>query len=167
MYIAYINMLTGLSTGEQSSQHSFVLLQSNSHFYDYSHTPKISWNHIFSAFERYFDLYRLGGGATEHLQQQSGSATNFYQQQHQQQQQQQLLQQQARNRGITQQELLGLCSVTRLVAQIAAHNEKARMALCEYQRAVMSGVGVNNSAPNDSIALMNTFAANSTLTSGY
>lgn len=167
LYIAYINMLTGLSTGEESSQHCFLLLQSNSHFYD-SHTPKISWHHIFYAFERYHDIYRLDNGQQQQqsmMLNASASSSSFQQLQQSQVQgqQQQQVQQQQRIRGITQQELQGLCAVAKLVNQIALHNEKARLALCEYQRTFSA----NGAAGTDAISLMNTINANGTFNSGY
>ena len=57
LYIAYINLLAGLSSGEQSAQHCFVFLQTNSHFYD-SNGAKISLNHIFTVFEKYHEFFR-------------------------------------------------------------------------------------------------------------
>lgn len=122
LYIAYVNMLTGLCTGEESSQHCFLLLQNNAHFYD-SHGPKISWSHILFAFEKYYDSFRMDQSIS---QQPSGFG---YQNQ---------TQFRAHNKGITQQELQGLISVTKLVRQIALYNEKARFALCEYQKTEQS-----------------------------
>lgn len=120
-----------------------------------------------------------GGAATSFLNTSSGAAASFLagsnqfaqqqllQQQQQQLQQQQLQQQQQqqqlRNRGITQQELQGLCAVVRLVNQIALHNEKARMALCEYQRSSSNG---QSSADMTAASLMNSFNTNATLNSG-
>lgn len=112
LYIAYVNMLAGLCTGEESAQHCFYLLQNNSHFYD-SHGPKISWNHIITAFEKYYESFRSN---------QTNLMLNMVQQRA------------SSNKGITHQELKGLISVTKLVRQIAFYSEKARMALCEYQR---------------------------------
>ena len=112
LYIAYVNMLAGLCTGEESAQHCFYLLQNNSHFYD-SHGPKISWNHIITAFEKYYESFRSD---------QTNLMLNMVQQRA------------SSNKGITQQELKGLISVTKLVGQIAFYSEKARIALCEYQR---------------------------------
>jgi hypothetical protein len=122
-------MLTGLSKGDESAQHCFLLLQNNSHFYE-SYTSKISWNHIFYAFERYHDSFRL-----------DQSQQLFYQQQQQMMYQQQ--RQLSSNKGITQQELQGLIAVVKLVNQIAVCSEKARLALCEYQRGGGGGGGVN------------------------
>lgn len=153
LYVAYINMLTGLSTGKQSSQHCFLLLQNNGHFYD-SHTPKISWMHIFYAFEKYHDIFRLDQTAAAAGGGQGGS--NVVQQQ---QMSSSAAQQQATttttNRGITQQELQGLCSVAKLVNQIAKYNEKARMALCEYQRVN------NNMMMGSDASLVNSFNTSS------
>ncbi|RNA32500.1 nuclear pore complex protein Nup205-like [Brachionus plicatilis] len=112
LYIAYVNMLTGLCTGEQSAQHCFCLLQNNSHFYD-SHGPKISWMHITTAFEKYYESFRTN---------QTNVMLNMVQQRA------------SSNKGITQQELKGLIAVTKLVRQIALYSEKARLALCQYQR---------------------------------
>ena len=124
LYIAFINMLSGLCTGNESAQHCFILLQNNSHFYD-SQGTKISWNHIFYAFERYFESFK-----TDHYQ----SQVNVM---HQQPFNYQQLRNTAGlgNKGITQAELQGLISVIRLVNQIAVYSEKARIALCEFHRA--------------------------------
>ncbi len=128
LYIAYINMLTGLCTGELSAEHCFVLLQSNSHFYE-SQVTKISWTHIFYAYERYFDFYKTGiQGApsfqapSNHMGYNNPSSAAM------------LSQPMKFTKGITQQELQGLISVTKLVNQIAFHSEKSRMALCEFHR---------------------------------
>ena len=145
LYIAYINMLSGLSKGDESAQHCFLLLQNNSPYYDYAgganssamggqmaggQSSRISLQHILYAFERYFDSFRMdfqnhqlymqqqtpsytpvaGGGAG--VSSASGSS----------------------HKGITQQELQGLIAVVRLLNQIISSSEKARLALCEYQR---------------------------------
>lgn len=123
LYIAYVNMLTGLCTGEESAQHCFLLLQSNAHFYD-SHGPKISWNHIIFAFEKYYDSFRMD----QNIPQQSSTF------QYQNPTIPINTQLRSHNKGITQQELQGLISVTKLVTQIAFYNEKARITLCEYHR---------------------------------
>lgn len=152
LYIAYINMLAGLSKGDESAQHCFLLLQNNSPYYDYagvanssamgvqmngSHqSSRISLQHILYAFERYYDSFRqdfqnphqlymqqqtpsytpvAGGGSSVS----TGSSASSH-------------------RGITQQELQGLIAVVRLLNQIITSSEKARLALCEYQR-VSSG----------------------------
>jgi hypothetical protein len=135
LYIAYINMLTGLSKGDESAQHCFLLLQNNSHFYE-SYTSKISWNHIFYAFERYQDSFRLD----------QNQQLYYQQQQHMMYQQQKQL---SSNKGITQQELQGLISVVKLVNQIALSSEKARLALCEYQR----GGSMSSSSTTDMTAM--------------
>ena len=102
-------MLTGLSTGEQSAQHCYVLLQ------QHGYSSNVSWNHIFYAFERYYDSLRV-----DFTQKSTTSASTPS-----------LI----RNiRTITQQELHALILVTKLVNQIALHSEKSRIALCEFQR---------------------------------
>jgi len=139
LYVAYINMLTGLCTGDESAQHCFILLQNNSHFYD-SYGTKISWNHIFYAFERYYDSFKTDQYQTQLSMHQQSFSYN-----------------QLRgnpggigNKGITQSELQGLISVVRLVNQIALHSEKARIALCEFHRSDpsnsvnMTNYGMNN-----------------------
>jgi hypothetical protein len=138
LYVAYINMLTGLCTGDESAQHCFILLQNNSHFYD-SYGTKISWNHIFYAFERYLESFK-----TDQFQNQLNMHQHAYNYN------------QLRNtpgisnKGITQSELQALISVIRLVNQIALHSEKARIALCEFQRSEsgnnsnMNNYGLNN-----------------------
>ncbi len=102
-------MLAGLSTGEQSAQHCFVLLQ------QHGYSSNVSWNHIFYAFERYYDSLRVD------FSQKSTQAASTPA----------LI----RNlRTITQQELQALVLVTKLVNQIAFYSEKSRIALCEFQR---------------------------------
>ena len=66
LYIAYINLLAGLSGGEQSAQHCFVFLQTNSHFYD-SPGAKISLNHIFSVFQKYHDFFRTNDSIPQNM----------------------------------------------------------------------------------------------------
>lgn len=132
-------MLTGLCTGEESAQHCFLLLQNNGHFYD-SYAPKISWNHIFFAFERYHDIFRIDN--QNQLVQQNMNY-NFQNQN----------QMRSFNKGaITQQELQGLISVTKLVRHIAFYNEKARIALCEYQRGTTTTGNDMTSSFNTSLA---------------
>ena len=194
LYVAYINMLTGLCTGESSAQHCFMLLQNNSHYY-YADAPstKISWDHIFHAFARYLDSFRSAssiGGAGASFDQQS-----FYHQQQQQQQQQQFLlqqqqqqqqQQQYRTLGglsfmspqpvaapppplsfgksnMSQQEMAALTAVVRLVNQIALHSEKARLALCEYQRGMSSTMSLSMAAAAGNVDTSSTsYALNQT-----
>lgn len=133
IYIAYINLLIGLSTGAESSEHCFVFLQNNAHFYD-SHSNqnlKISFSHILSAFERYYEFFK------QDLQHNQQNITGFNQGvsgggakslQH--------------NKSIAQNELQGLVSVCRLVTQIVKYNEKIRMLLFDYQYG--EGSGMNN-----------------------
>lgn len=119
IYISYINLLTGLSTGEESSQHCFIFLQNNSQFSD-SQSLKISLNHILSAFERYYEFFKM----------------DFHQNQLNRQQQtlnQSKNQQFALNKGIVQNELQGLISVCKLMNQIIKYNEKIRVSLFEFQ----------------------------------
>ena len=134
MYIAFVNLLIGLSTGEESSQHCFVFLQNNGHFYD-SHSSqnlKISLNHILSAFERYYDFFKMD--QHQNMQQQNlnysqssvmaggGSMSGAIKSHHQ-----------YHNKGIAQSELQGLISVCKLVTQIVKHNEKIRVFLFDFQ----------------------------------
>jgi hypothetical protein len=133
IYLSYINMLIGLSTGEESSQHCFVFLQNNSHFYD-SHSSqnlKISLNHILSAFERYYDFFKMDLHQQTQLQQQ------------QQQQQQLKTNYHQQFKGIAQNELQGLILVCKLVTQIIKYNEKIRVFLYDFQYG--SSVNANNS----------------------
>ena len=102
-------MLTGLSTGEQSAQHCYVLLQ------QHGYSSNVSWNHIFYAFERYYDSLRV-----DFTQKSTPGST-----------QASLIK---NIRIITQQELQALILVTKLVNQIALYSEKSRIALCEFQR---------------------------------
>jgi nuclear pore complex protein Nup205 len=145
LYIAFINMLTGLSNGDESSQHCFVLLQNNSHFYE-SYTSKISWNHIFYAFEKYHDSFRIDQNQLLQLQQQQqqygGSGFNP---------QPTRAQQFNSHKGITQQELQGLIAVIKLVNRIASNSEKARLALCEYQRGVIGATSSELSLFNNTL----------------
>ena len=133
-------MLAGLSTGNESAQHCFILLQNNSHFYD-SYGTKISWNHIFYAFERYFETFK-----TDQYQNQ----LNMHQ--HTFNYNQMRSNPSMGNKGITQAELQGLISVIRLVNQIALNSEKARIALYEFHRsdsanpANITSYGLNNLA---------------------
>lgn len=117
LYMAYIHMITGLSTGEESSQHCFVLLQHNGNFYD-AQNPNISWNHIFYAFERYYDSLRMDFMQKQSLAHQSANVSTLMRS----------------SKGISQQELQALILVTKLVKQIAQHSDKSRIALCEFQR---------------------------------
>ena len=153
LYIAYINMLTGLSRGNESAQHCFLLLQNNSHFYE-SYTSKISWNHIFYAFERYHESFRMDQNHQLLIQQQ---------QQHQimaaYSSQRPLG---SSNKGITLQELQGLIAVIKLVNQIALNSEKARQALCEYQRGGGSG-GMASASTGDLTAM---FGSNTMIAGG-
>jgi nuclear pore complex protein Nup205 len=133
-------MLTGLSNGEESAQHCFLLLQSNSHFYE-TQSTKISLDHIFYALERYYDSFRtdLNQSSNNQISTHQSNSLNYP-----------INNQLRTNRGITQQELQGLLSVIRLVTQISASSEKARMALCEYQRANNDSLinSFNNTASN-------------------
>ena len=117
-------MLTGLSNGEESAQHCFLLLQSNAHFYE-TQSTKISLDHIFYALERYYDSFRtdLNQPSANQISAHQSASYNYP-----------INNQLRTNKGITQQELQGLLSVIKLVNQIALSSEKARMALCEYQR---------------------------------
>lgn len=100
-------MLIGLSTGEQSAQYCFVLLQQQ------AYSSNISWNHIFHAFERYYDSLRV-----DFAQKAVAAGTPSL----------------MRNiKTITQQELQALITVTKLVNHIAYYSEKSRIALCEFQ----------------------------------
>lgn len=137
-------MLIGLCTGIESAQHCFVLLQNNSHFYDNQGT-KISWNHIFYAFERYYDSFKTDQNQTQLNQQSTPYGYQNYGQ---------IRSQYNYSKGITQLELQGLISVIKLVNQIAFYSEKARIALCEFQRSdsasnnVYSTMGLTNSDGN-------------------
>lgn len=132
IYIAYINLLIGLSTGEESSQHCFIFLQNNAHFYD-SHSSqnlKISFNHILSAFERYYEFFKtdINHQNQINIQQQnsfnqssiSSGASNVMKSHH-------------HNKSIPQNELQGLISVCKLVTQIVKYNEKIRLLLFDFQ----------------------------------
>jgi nuclear pore complex protein Nup205 len=124
--MSYIHMLCGLSTGEESAQHCFVLLQHNGDFYD-AQNPNISWNHIFYAFERYYDSLRI----------------DFLQKQQNQNQANQSIRGVNLARGnIAQQELKALVLVVKLVNQITNYSEKSRIALCEFQRGFETATNV-------------------------
>ena len=110
IYMSYVHMLTGLSSGEQSAQHCYVLLQ------QHGYSSNVSWNHIFYAFERYYDSLRVD--FTQKSTQTAASTPSIIRS----------------LRTITQQELHALILVTKLVNQIALHSEKSRIALCEFQR---------------------------------
>jgi hypothetical protein len=125
LYIAYIHLLTGLSTGAASAHHAFLFLQHNAHFYD-AHTPhhhsQISFNHILNAFERYYDFFKndpiLNTASTSAV---AGCPVPMKSLHH--------------NKSIGQAELQGLVSVCRLVANIVRHNETIRQLLFDYQYA--------------------------------
>ena len=110
----------------------------NSHFYD-SYGTKISWNHIFYAFERYLESFK-----TDQFQNQLNMHQHAYNYN------QLRTNTGISNKGITQSELQALISVIRLVNQIALHSEKARIALCEFQRSESgTNTNMNNYGLND------------------
>lgn len=125
IYIAYINLLKGLSTGEESSEHCFLFLQNNAHFYDSSQNLKISFNHILSAFERYYEFFRIDLQQNQlNIQQQN--LNNFNQPGGS-------MKTHHHHKTIAQNELQGLISVCKLVTQIVTYNEKIRMLLFDFQ----------------------------------
>ena len=151
MYIAYINLLIGLSTGEESSQHCFVFLQNNAHFYD-SHSPqnlKISFNHILSAFERYYEFFKMDQSQHQNLQQQnqfnqSASGASGVMKHH--------------NKSIPEKELQGLICVCKLVNQIVTYNEKIRVLLFDFQYGESNNLSYSGFAFNEN--KMNMYNAN-------
>lgn len=138
IYISYINLLTGLSAGEESSQHCFIFLQNNSQYNDMqSPTLRISLSHILSAFERYYEFFKM----------------DFHQNQLSRQQQTLNLshnsktQQFGLNKGIVQNELQGLISVCKLMNQIIKNNEKIRVSLFEFQYGDNSAMNSYSNVP--------------------
>ncbi len=122
LYIAYIRLLTGLSTGTDSAHHVFFFLQHNAHFYD-AHTPQhhsqISFNHILNTFERYYDFFKHDPILkTACNTQMATPMKNLH-----------------HNKSIGQAELQGLVSVCRLVANIMQYNDNIRQLLFDYQYA--------------------------------
>jgi nuclear pore complex protein Nup205 len=118
-------MLTGLCTGRESAEHCFVMLKNNGQFYD-NQSSKISWNHIFYAFERYYESFKPEIG-------QIGPQSNF-------------TNQSLYIKSITNLELQALVSVIKLVNQIAYYSEKARTILYEYyiDEAFLNANNINN-----------------------
>lgn len=113
IYISYINLLTGLSTGEESAQHCYMFLQQNN--LGDSRSLRISLQHIVSTFERYYDFFKLE--QTQQTRQQAN-----------------LTQSKAGlSKGMVHNELQGLVGVCRLLNQIMKHNEKIRLTLFEIQ----------------------------------
>ncbi|KAJ8314739.1 hypothetical protein KUTeg_006889 [Tegillarca granosa] len=112
LYIPYINMLTGLSSNQQSAHHCFDLLKTNG-MGSGGPASSVSWNHIFTSLNQYYTSLRREmptSAETSHVLRAPHS------------------------RGITAQEIEGLVAVLKLTKTIAEKNELCRVALCENQQ---------------------------------
>jgi nuclear pore complex protein Nup205 len=106
LFIPYLKMLAGLSTGQQSARNAFNLLKQGS---GVSGSINISWDHFFTSIARYYTNLRQ--------EQQPGSETVY------------------RNRALSRinpQEIAGLQAVLLVTRTVATYDEVARVALCEH-----------------------------------
>jgi nuclear pore complex protein Nup205 len=106
LFIPYLKMLAGLSTGQQSARNSFNLLKQGS---GVSSSINISWDHFFTSIARYYNNLR---------QEQLPNSETVY-----------------RNRGqcrINPQEIVGLQAVLLVTRTVATYDDVARVALCEH-----------------------------------
>ncbi|KAL4232887.1 hypothetical protein ACF0H5_007574 [Mactra antiquata] len=107
LYVPYIKMLTGLSSSSQSAQHCYNLLKMNG-----STSSTVSWDHIFSSLNQYYNSLRRETAQT------ADQSTSY----------------RLHSRVITPQELDGLITVLQLVRTVSDQNETCRIAMFENQQ---------------------------------
>eukprot|EP00794_Sanderia_malayensis_P012769 gene12769-14080_t len=108
MFTAYVKMLTGLSSNQQSAQHCFNLLNSNGSMGRAS-TCAASWDHFFYSFKQYYASMKQDVTSTDH-------PSHMH-----------------HHHSISPEELTALESVLGLIKTVAEHSESVRIALCENQ----------------------------------
>ncbi|XP_022111764.1 nuclear pore complex protein Nup205-like [Acanthaster planci] len=116
LYVAYIDMLSGLANGEESARHCFNLLKMNGMGSGGS-SSTVSWDHFFLSINRYYTSLRQEATSSPRPEVAQAHAMHRY----------------SVVKGITPQEMEGLLAVLRLTQVIAKWDETARLALCENQ----------------------------------
>lgn len=103
LFVPYVNMISSLSTCQQSARHCFNMLKQTT-------SNTISWDHFFISFNQYYNSLR---------QEAIPAADTIYRRS-------------IFPKGITPQEIKGLHAVLRLIRTIAENDEFSRLALCEH-----------------------------------